>query len=488
MKDEPYRSRVSLEPILLSLLVGAAFLIRVWGVSRAHFWDEMVYLQNAQVICCGKSNYSELSYRPPLISLLFAGVFLIWHSVYAASIVTALVNALGSLFLYRAAKLAFGRTAAAISALLLAHSPFFVGVFPDGFLSDDTGNSLLTDSPALTLLVLALWLLLRALAREKTLPFAWAGVVLGLAVLMRFGSLPSVGLLFLLPLAARSRWKALLVCVAGFLVAMVPYLVWSRVEFGGFFQTFRDGWANVEGPEGASFLRIAPVIFTPIALVGLAMAACWGLWRGYRGLRFKTLHGASHAEAQPVLIEAFLWMWLLVDFAFFGTMAHKEPRYVLPLAPPLLMLAGAGLALFRLLPRRSLRLGGGVVVVALLMLTFVQSSKRFGGRMIDLNVPEEMSASQFLQDSVPASTALYMNFNYPVFAYYTGFRIHEMPPAGADLYKAIKEIPAGGVFIVYRESEGGEPDLRWMDSNTRFQRMRDYSGFVVYRCTAHGGG
>jgi 4-amino-4-deoxy-L-arabinose transferase-like glycosyltransferase len=488
MKDGSYRFRVSLEPVLLFLLVGAAFLIRVWGVSRAHFWDEMVYLQNAQVICCGKNNYSELSYRPPLISLVFAGVFLIWHSVYAASIVTALVNALGSLFLYRAAKLAFGRVPAAISAVLLAFSPFFVGAFPDGFLSDDTGNSLLTDSPALTLLLLALWLLLRALARETALRFAWAGLVLGLAVLMRFGSLPSVGLLFLLPLAARFRWKALLACAAGFLVAMIPYLVWSRVQFGGFFQTFRDGWANVEGPEGTSFLREAPVIFTPIALVGLAMAACWGLWRSYRALRAGAARGSSSTEVQPVLIELFLWLWLLVDFAFFSTMAHREPRYVLPLVPPLLVLAGSGLALFRLFPRKSLRMGGGVLVGTWLILAFVPSCKRFSGPLVDTGVPEEMSASQFLQDSVPANTTLYMNFNYPVFAYYTGFRIHEMPPAGAGLYKAIEEIPVGGVFVVYRESEGGEPDLHWMDSNPRFQSMREYSGFVIYRCTTRSDG
>ena len=35
-------------------------------MSKLHFWDEMVYLQSAQVICCGKTNYSELDYRPPL--------------------------------------------------------------------------------------------------------------------------------------------------------------------------------------------------------------------------------------------------------------------------------------------------------------------------------------------------------------------------------------------------------------------------------------
>ena len=194
-----------MEFFLLLLLVAAAFLVRIWGISKTHFWDEMVYLQNAQVICCGKINYSELDYRPPLLSLIYAGVFLFWHSIYAACIVTAFLNALGPVFLYLAGRLLVGRLPAAIAALLLAFSPFFVGIFPYGFASDDTGNSLLTDSPALTLVLLAFWLLLRALDRQSIPRFAWAGLALALSILMRFGSLPSVGMLFLLSLAAKRR-------------------------------------------------------------------------------------------------------------------------------------------------------------------------------------------------------------------------------------------------------------------------------------------
>jgi len=141
-------------------------------MSKLHFWDEMVYLQNAQVICCGKTNYSELDYRPPLISLIFAGLFLLWHHIYAACLVTPFLNALGPVFLYFAGRLSVGRLPAVIAALLLTFSPFFVGVFPAGFVSDDTGNSVPTDSPALTLVSLAFWLMLRALNRETALRFA----------------------------------------------------------------------------------------------------------------------------------------------------------------------------------------------------------------------------------------------------------------------------------------------------------------------------
>ncbi len=94
------RRKLAVESAFVILLVAAAFTVRLWPMSRAHFWDEAVYLQNAEVICCGKTNYSELSSRPPLLSLVFAGVFLLWNSVYAACLVTAFLNAIGPLFLY----------------------------------------------------------------------------------------------------------------------------------------------------------------------------------------------------------------------------------------------------------------------------------------------------------------------------------------------------------------------------------------------------
>ncbi len=353
--------------MLLFLLVAAAFLVRIWGISKDHFWDEMVYLQNAQVICCGKINYSELDFRPPLISLIFAGVFLLWHHIYAACIVTAFLNALGPLFLYLAGRLSVGRLPAAIAALLLAFSPFFVGVFPDGFASDATGNSLLTDSPALTLVLLAFWLLLRALDRESATRFAWAGLVLALSILMRFGTLPSVGMLFLLPLAAKRRWKALIACGAGFLVGLVPYLIWSRLNYGAFFSTLHDGWTHVEGTVESIFfyLRNSAVIFTPVAMFGLVVAATSWLWRRFGASPSRPRFASAFpSNLSPLVLQTFLWLWLLTEFVFFSAMPHKEPRYILPLAPPFLLLAGSGLALLCILPGKPFRHAGALLVAA----------------------------------------------------------------------------------------------------------------------------
>ena len=113
--DSGTKKQLIWEWAFVFFLLGAGFLLRVWGLSKVRFWDEAVYLQNAEVICCGKVNYSELGSRPPLLSLFFALIFLVWHHVYAASIATALLNALGPVFLYFSGRMMAGRAAAVLA-------------------------------------------------------------------------------------------------------------------------------------------------------------------------------------------------------------------------------------------------------------------------------------------------------------------------------------------------------------------------------------
>jgi 4-amino-4-deoxy-L-arabinose transferase-like glycosyltransferase len=474
--------------MFLFVLLVAGSLVRLWGMSKFHYWDEMVYLQNAQVICCGKVNYSELDFRPPLLSLIFAGVFHLWHHIYAACITTAFLNALGPVFLFFAGCLSVGRLPAAISSLLLAFSPFFIGIFPDAFVSDDTGNSLLTDSPSLTLLILGLWLLLRALDRPSAFRFFCAGFSLALCILMRFGAIPSVAMLLLLPLAAPGRWKALIASVGGVAVGLAPYFLWSRLKFGGFLFTLQSAWKHVEGPvePAAYFIRNAATIFTPVAIIGLLLC----LRSQLTPLRrvFTASHetpGGSLSSSSQHTVRIFLWLWLVLGFLFFSLMPHKEPRYVLPLAPPLLLLAGSGLALFCALPNKLLRVTGALCLGAALLLTFLPLRERFSVPFINWDNTDEELASRFLESRVPSNTTLWMSFNYPAFAFYTNFPIHELSSVGPALYRDMEQVQPGDVLIVYREAENAsQSDMAWVDATGKFKRIGEYPSLVIYRSEA----
>jgi len=484
------RRQVIVESTFVVLLIAAAFILRLWPLRIMHFWDETVYLQNAEVICCGKANYSELDSRPPLLSLIFATVFLLWHQVYAVSIATALLNALGPALLYIGGRTIAGRVPAAIASLLLAFLPFFVGVFPPGFMSDDTGNSLLSDSPALTLILLSFWLLLRALRKQTDLRFACGGFMLALAVLIRFPSLSSVGVLSLLIFAADRWWRAGLACATGFAAGLGPYFCWSRFRYGGLLKTLRNGWGHFQGSGESPFFYLKNFgdIFSWITVAGLVLWIvrwAWESWRQKAGdLGVRMVEPTAGRPSRQ--LEAFLWLWAASLLLFFSVLRHKEPRYVIPLAPPLFLLAGIGLSMLLRGRQRAARVAGSIVLIAALAYTFLPVRQRFESPFIDDEVSEEMRVSDFLNHSVPPATVLYSHFNYPVFAYYTNLPVHRLLESGSTLYNELNRLPCDGILIAYRENtEIAEPRLEWLDSNPHFRRFREFPTLVLYEYRAN---
>jgi 4-amino-4-deoxy-L-arabinose transferase-like glycosyltransferase len=388
-----------------------------------------------------------------------------------------------------------GQSAAAIVALLLAFAPFFVGVCPDGsggFVPNCNGHSLLTDCPALTLTLLSLWLGLRALEKQTALRFLGFGFSLAMVVLMRFGSLSTVGILSLLALAPRGRVKASIAGAIGFVLGMGPYLCWSKLQYGGFFETLQQGWWNLGGNE-EPFGYYLTVLPTMISWLGLAGLALWFLRKGWE-LRGKRQPG--DVPLMPLAIpgrnrlpwDLFLMFWAVAVLLFFSILSHKESRYAIPLAAPLLLLSGSGLGTLLMSTRTAIKMVGATLLAAALIMAIWPSHHRFDGAFIDHSVSEEMTVSQFLKDSLPSSTVLYTNENYPDFAYYSGLTVIALPEGGDQLYVALNSLPAGSVLIAYKASDDdqgspAEPALSYLDSNPRFKRMREFPTLVIYRTT-----
>lgn len=496
----PAAIRARLEWLTLAIVLLAAFLLRLWGISHVHSWDENVYLQNALLICCGKTNYNEIDSRPPLLSILFAAIFKLWNSDYAAWIVTALLNALGPLFLYLAGRKVTGKLPAFLAALLLAFSPFLVGVFPDaattGFVTDVTGHSLLSDCPALTCILLAYWLLLRALeresahesARESPLRFALAGFALALAILMRFGSLSSVGMLSLLVLLAHRKFPAILATFLGFAAGMGPYLLWSRLTYGTFLATFVSGWVNFDGQAESPFffLRFSPYIFGWITLAGLALWLLRWIWE----TRFDN-NPSGRLIARPGFLgrdsrlwQGHLWLWAVAVFVFFSALSHKEPRYALPVALPLFLLAGVGLAALVRLRGKLLQIAGPVLLASALLAAFAPDRHVFDNPFLDTTSSDERDVSLWLNQNVPANTVLYTGLNYPDFAYYTNFKVQVLPQTGPTLYEQLQSLPDDGILIAYKFDDFGkpqEPSPDWLDQHPHFQRLKELPTLFLYR-------
>src|SRR5215510_10523584 len=73
-------------------LVAAA--VRIIPLQYSHSWDEAAYLQHAKIVVEGRTNYSELDRRPPLLPLFYALGFLVWRDVYVAHVIQGILTAL----------------------------------------------------------------------------------------------------------------------------------------------------------------------------------------------------------------------------------------------------------------------------------------------------------------------------------------------------------------------------------------------------------
>ena len=136
--------------IVFIFLILLVFLASLIPIRLYHWWDETSYLQNAEVIFSERDNYDEFSFRPPLLSIIIALGFYIWHSTIFASILVAIICMAAPVFIFLAAKKMYGLQVGFIASLLLALTNFFIY----------NSNSIMTDIPALSLLSISFYLTL----------------------------------------------------------------------------------------------------------------------------------------------------------------------------------------------------------------------------------------------------------------------------------------------------------------------------------------
>ncbi len=272
----------------------------------------------------------------------------------------ALANALAIVLVYLSGRKLLGRPVALVGALLIALDPFL--------LSD--GRTMRGDALMAGLMLLAALNLLLAGTRQQWRWLVYSAVAAGLALLVKMSALPLVlwgglvmagwGLAQLIgPLAQTGRrwsalWRQMLLPAAVWLalIALTFVALWPAmwVTPGTVLATmFGRASALIDGRTTYFMGRTAeaellPLFYpvtlflrtTPITLIGvllLIIAAGVWIWRWRRGVS-----ALSPRVVHLLLIGAYLLTFLVV--MTYGLI--KRDWYLLPMVPPLLLLAAQG--------------------------------------------------------------------------------------------------------------------------------------------------
>src|SRR3989344_8687098 len=167
------------EAIALLAIFLLSFTVRIYSVEVIHWWDETVYLQHAEIFAGLRAdNFNEFWLRPPLLPILFAAGFLVWHNPIMASIIVSLIGAVGAVGIFFLGRKMFNPATGLLAAIFAGFSPFIV----------HESRTLLTDIPALTLLTFAIFFMLEYSKKKDYVRGTLCGMAFGFAVLMRFAA------------------------------------------------------------------------------------------------------------------------------------------------------------------------------------------------------------------------------------------------------------------------------------------------------------
>ncbi len=388
---------VSAHTVALWAILAVAALARLWGLNALGLnSDEAVYAGQAAAIA------RDPLYAPlfpifrahPLLFQFLLSLFFRWGVIDWAGRLLGAAFGLGAVFLaYRTGKVLYGDRAGLYAALFLALMPYHVV----------GSRQALLDAP-MTFFVLMVVYFVARYAEDLRPAWLYAmSAALGLAVLAKETGVLFIASLYLfiaLSPEIRLRLRHLAGSSLVFLLVVAPYPLSILFARGGGSQNAPRYliWQFFRQPNHPwdFYLRVVPAEIGPLLL----LCAILGLILLFRSRSWR---------------ETLLLSWILVPILFFQFWPTKGYLYLLPLAPPLSLLAGRFLAAW--FPSRSLRWAGrswgslqlwaaGVVMLSLLLSTTPVFFPAQGGRFLagSGGVEGGREAGTWLRSNTPAGT------------------------------------------------------------------------------------
>lgn len=305
--------------IVLAAMVSGAF-VRLWQINAIGYnTDEAVYSGQAAAIA-GIPGLKDVFPVFRAHPLLFQFVLSLIYKVHFDDLVgrlLAVAVGLGTVFLtYELGKMLYGRLPGALAAAFVALMPYHVLV----------SRQVLLDGPMTFFSTLTLYMLARFATTRRVRWIYATGIAMGLTFLSKETSIILLGAIYtFLALSPELRVRLRDLIIAPILMALViaPFPI-SLIMAGGS-GTGRQYliWQLFRRPNhpAAFYLQTVPfaigILVVAAAILGLVL-----LWR------------------QNSWREKLVLSWILVPAIFFQIWPVKGYQYLLPIAPPIAILAG----------------------------------------------------------------------------------------------------------------------------------------------------
>jgi len=468
------KRKIFLTALVFILLAG--FLLRLFPVRRGyHYWDETVYLQHAVVLADESPDvYNEFEFRPPLFSLILGGVFLVSSSLLSAHLTVAGLSSLAIILVYIIGKELYSRQTAILAAAIYAASPLGI------ILSHD----ILVDPILPVFWLLTAFSLTKALRTDKRAYFVLTGLMAALAVLTKFTSLviiPAIVTVVLISYFRDSRFdidslkrqvrdfvtsQNNWLMVTGFFVGVLPYLVWSYLEFGSALHVFTVAWTK-SGARDAFFTYVngwGMYLLTPLYL-GIPLF----FWKS----DLKKIENYL-----PVIF--LLALYIPLQFA----VANKEIRFLMPVVPFMTLIAAEGLMKLRsgqIFENIKLSKSIFVFVIVISVIMVPSSLPERNAFTQGFNAEWEapvMDTGKWLKQNTDEDAVVYTNYQYPALGYYSKRDIvwfREYVPIDQVIEEEMKD---PGYVYYSRDSPYPHPSLEELEADPRFELNKTFENTV----------
>jgi 4-amino-4-deoxy-L-arabinose transferase-like glycosyltransferase len=291
-------------------------------------------------------HYPKLSlYYPPLLNIIISFFYDFMGISFQTGRFVVLLFSAGALFiLYKLLKKFFSKKIALLSTILFSIMPLI--------LYDSI--TVMTDIPYTFFFLLAMYFYLKAFDTKQCKYFIFAAVTVALSFLTKWNSILIVPIIFIYALLEkRSQMKNVIISIVFIFLIISPYLfiIWKTGLAGiPFISSLKISATAKANPQFTSvegwtyyFDALASYYFTLPVLIATVLA-----------LVFYATQKEKHWKL--------LIIWFLTYYLFFTFLSNKEPRYMMPLIPTLLI----PLSYFILSEKGKMLVGITIVIIALI--------------------------------------------------------------------------------------------------------------------------